>query len=115
MWTEPFDGNYVSITFGRRWHGKDDWNRLSNHYAVLAKQLGIHFPRNYRLGFGDEIRKTMDRIAQDLKNTLPTILDKVTLNDLTIVEAEKYGAHQLASLHYGKDFLLQLQISSFSD
>ena len=113
VWTEPFDGNYVSVKFGRLWHGKDDWYRLSNHYAVLAKQFRLRFPTNYKLGYGDEIPKTMDRIAQDLKKTLPTILKKVTLSDLTSVEAEEYGAQQLAELHYGPDFFRSVQISVF--
>lgn len=112
---DPADGNYAVATCGRLWRREGGWLCLSNNYSELAKRLGFDVPAIYRLGYGREIPATMKRILGDLGKTLPSILQKVTLEDLTGIEHERFGAEEIAIAHFGSGFLPHVEISAFPD
>jgi hypothetical protein len=112
---DPFDGNYAEVTGGRQWRAEDGWYCLSNHLCTLAKRLGLDFPRTYHpLGYGAGMQDAMERILADLKNVLPVVIERVTLADLVMIEAEEFGAHYYAVARYGRDYATRVRVSEFS-
>lgn len=100
---DPLDSNSASVTCGRQWRASTGWSALSNNYAAVAKRFGIDVPTYYRLGYGDEIPKTMENILGDLRATLPLILRRTSLEDLIAVENEEFGARRIAGAYAGQD------------
>lgn len=102
---DPLDGSGAGMSCGRSWNYTSDipelrqFERLSSEYHVLASRFGFEVPRNYELRVEDEANTDIQAILNDLKATLPTILRRVTLDDLIAVEQEKYGSqwhHELS-------------------
>lgn len=71
-------------------------------------------PTHYALGYDDQEQSSMDAIVDDLKSTLPTILSKVTLEDLEAVENEQ-GARSKAEGCFGPTYAQQVEVSCLSD
>ena len=101
----PLDGCSARMMCGRRWYyrtdipGLEQFYRWSNDYFVLAKRLGFELPKGYELDVTDVANTDLHEILNDLEATLPTILRRVTLDDLIAVEQEKYGSqwhHELS-------------------
>jgi len=80
---------------------------------VVAKRLGIDVPIHYSLGYGDEIPRTMERILDDLRSTLPVVMQRITLEDLIAVESEAFGARKIASGYVGPDNLGNVEVSDY--
>ena len=95
---EPLDGSDAGLMCGRSWNYTSDipelrrFERLSNKYHVLAKQFGFEMPERYELDVDDVDNIDMQAMLNDLKATLPTILERVTLEDLIAVEQEECGS-----------------------
>jgi len=112
---DPFDSNTASISCGRPWRWRKEGGRflLSNGYSALARRFGIELPPYYTLGYDDAIAKTIERMLSDLQRTLPTVIERTTLEDLIAVEHEQFGAHQSAAAHAGPDYLEQFEITDY--
>jgi len=95
---EPLDGSDAGLMCGRSWNYTSDipelrrFERFSNKYPVLAKRFGLEVPGRYKLDVDDVENTDMQGILDDLKATLPTILERVTLEDLISVEKEEHGS-----------------------
>lgn len=111
---EPGDSNTAAIFCGRQWLSDQRRLFLSNYYATLAKRLGMEVPTIYTLGYGEEVPITMEKILTDLKQTLPTVIEQVRLEDLISIEQEKFGAAQKAQMRFGPDYLECVEISRFA-
>lgn len=110
---EPGDCNSAMIFCGRKWSGQRGTLCLSNYYSVLAKRFGMDVPVTYKLGYGDEPHKTIEKIFDNLKKTLPKIQDKVTLSDIISIEEGATGAKNIAAGKIGPNFMEEVEISSF--
>ncbi len=94
---DPIDGASAGLSCGRRWQyaselpSVPDHDRLSNYYWVLAETFGFDLPRYYELSPGDESIRAIETMLDDLKATLPTVLERVTLEDLMEAENKQYG------------------------
>jgi hypothetical protein len=110
---DPLDSNSASVTCGRQWRVSTGWSVLSNRYAAVAKRLGIYVPIHYSLGYGDEIPRTMERILDDLRRTLPVVKRRTTLEDLIAVESEAFGARKKAARYFGPDNLGNVEVSDY--
>jgi hypothetical protein len=110
---DPLDSNSAGVACGRQWRASTGWSVLSNKYAVVAKRLGIDVPIHYSLGYGDEIPRTMERILDDLRSTLPVVMQRITLEDLIAVESEAFGARKIASGYVGPDNLGNVEVSDY--
>ena len=107
----PLDGSSAGIMCGRAWNYTSnnprlrEFRRLSHEYAVLAARFGFELPRFYPLDVSDEDNADLLRILDDLKASLPVVLERLTLRDLIAIEEEEYGSswqHQRSGL--GTDF-----------
>ena len=107
------DSNSAVINCGRQWLSNRGGFLLSNRYCALVRRLDIEVPEYYELGYGDEIYRTMERILEDLRKTLPIVLQRVTLEDLDAIEREQYGAHSHAAAHSGPLYLECFKISEY--
>jgi hypothetical protein len=110
---DPADSNSAIVAYGRQWRGGGGWSALSNRYAALVKRFGVDVPAYYDLGHGDEIAKTMQTILDDLKRTLPVVMQRTTLNDLVAVESEEFGARRTAAAYFGPHNLESVEVSAF--
>jgi len=110
---DPFDGNYAAFSCGREWRKGTKWTRLSNNLSALAKRFAFDMPRTYVLGYGPDIDRTAERMLADLQRVLPSILRRVTLEDLVAIENEEFGAQLAATRRYGSGFLDHEQPSEF--
>ena len=107
---DPLDGSDAGMLCGRSWNYTSDipelrqFERISNRYDVLAARFGLEVPECYKLDVDDEESTDMQLILNDLKATLPTILERVTLEDLIAVEQEEHGCqwHQEREQDYYK-------------
>ena len=94
---EPSDGHTATLTCGRKWtyatglaEPKESC-RLSNLYSVLAQQFELDVPAIYGFGPTDEALAVMERIVEDLRTTLPVVLERVTQGDLEAIERSIAG------------------------
>jgi hypothetical protein len=110
---EMGDSNSGGLWCGRQWKGPLGRYCLSNSYSILARRFGFDLPRSYTLGYGDDVKKAMERIVAELVRTLPTILEKVTLDDLEEIEGEEGGAQQIARGWAGPAYLAHVIVSEF--
>lgn len=96
----PLDGSDAGVMCGRSWNYTSDiprlqqFEHLSNDYSVLANRFGFEVPKSYELRVEDESNTDIQAILNDLKATLPTVLRRVTLDDLIAVEREKNGSQR---------------------
>lgn len=91
FWFVPNDGKFVSIRCGRRWscsHGTDD---LSGLYRDLAKRFGYSLPKTYSLDGSEKIEESLAAIDRDLAESLPSVLSKMTIDDIEAIERKRYG------------------------
>lgn len=104
---DPLDGRSAGILCGRKWRYArispelSGGERLSNSYYLLADRFGFELPRSYEVRPGDAAIRAIDVIADDLKATLPAVIDNVTLDDLVAIESEKFGC-QWIETQYGE-------------
>ncbi|HZF28345.1 MAG TPA: hypothetical protein VE907_04465 [Gammaproteobacteria bacterium] len=110
---DPADSNSAAISCGRQWRAKRGGSLLSNRYSSLAKRFGIDVPDYYELGYGDNIVKTMERMLDDLRETLPVVMERTTCEDLIAVESKKYGACHSAAAHAGEDYMKHYDIADY--
>ncbi|WP_157954174.1 hypothetical protein [Microbulbifer sp. A4B17] len=110
---ESGDSNSAMIFCGRKWSGQRGTLCFSNNYSVLAKRFEMDVPATYKLGYGDEPPKTMEKMFDDLKKTLPKIQDRVTLTDIMSIEEGTNGARNIAAGKLGLNFMEEVEISSF--
>ncbi len=107
---DPLDGSYAAMSCGRSWNYTSEipelrrFEHLSNEYHVLASRFGFEVTRSFELQVNDEANTDIQAILDDLKATLPTILRRVTLEDLIAVEQEKYGS-QWNHEHYQDEYM----------
>jgi hypothetical protein len=93
----PLDGCSARMMCGRRWNytsdipGLEQFERWSNDYFVLARRFGFDLPNGYQLDVDDVANTDLRKILDDLEQTLPTILERVTVDDLIAIEREKFG------------------------
>ena len=94
----PLDGGTAGIMCGRAWNYRSkipalrEFRRFSHHYDVLAAKFGFELPRAYPLDVNDEENADLLSILDDLQNSLPGILARLTLTDLIAIEREEHGA-----------------------
>lgn len=120
VYFDPADSNSVGINCGRKWHhlkigSLRDPYTLSGEYSALAKRFGIDLQSTFRLGYEEEVPQTMDKILHLLKETLPVIMERTTLQDLTSIEKEKFGAEEKAISLFGDDFENCIEISLYNE
>jgi hypothetical protein len=117
---DPLDGHSAHVRFGRRWrlnrpgpYRAQDVYVLSNHYAALARRIGFEFPPYYALTRGNQFLDDIERMLNDLKRTLPTILARATLNDFISIEVEQGGARKWAERSYGPSWSRLVEVEEF--
>ena len=114
---DPFESGSILVYFGRSLKvkvGKYNISELSNCYGVVAKRFGITVPNYYPLHYKEKISDSMQDVLHDLRETLPTVLSNVTLEDLIAVEKEQYGAQKLAEGYLGDQYLDHVEISELT-
>ena len=114
---DPADGRCISVFFGRflkAKYRKFNIGRLSNYYYVLARRFEITVPNYYPLRYGEEMSDSMQSVLHDLRETLPAVLSKVTLEDLIAVEKEQYGSQKVAEGYLGDQYLDLVEISELT-
>jgi len=110
---EPFDGNYVEVSFGREWRQSGQRLFLSSRYSALALHFGFHVPEYYSLGHGTQHQVVVEQVASDLRRSLPLVLARVTLSDLLTVESDSRGAATRAARMFGPDYSTVVSVSEF--
>lgn len=88
---EPYDGEFAVVQCGRRWRAANGWTCLSNQYSALALRFGLQVPRIFTWPNESAFSETLDGIVQCLKETLPIVLEKTTIEDLIAIENERAG------------------------
>ena len=92
---DPCENRSAIVTFGRRWVDPVGSTRLSNVYTKFATRYSIEVPKVYRLDHGDKLQDSVRSILDDLKMTLPAVLDSLNRSDLIQIENEKHGAARI--------------------
>jgi hypothetical protein len=108
---EPMDGNYAFVRFGRKWSFDSGAFSLSANLSVFAKKKSLEFPGTYTLGFDAERMRSLERIVGDLKVVLPSVLDRLILDDIEDAEDDVKGAKSKAKDRYGEEYLSRVSIS----
>src|SRR5690349_12667253 len=54
------DSNSAMVSCGRQWLDQRGGSLLSNSFSALARRIGTEAPHHYKLGYGDEIARTME-------------------------------------------------------
>lgn len=85
---EPHDGAAAGLTCGREWTPQQGAPFLSNVYAKLAQRFGLDVPVNYPIAEGEQPMVVVKKIVADLERSLPTVVSKISLHDLIVVENE---------------------------
>ena len=112
---ELLDSNSVLITFGRCWLDHQGSRMLSNTFRVFAKRFGKETPQHYKLGFDKEIPKTIERVLDDLRKTLPTVMEQLRPEDLIEIEGEGCGARKAAMNNWGPAYAEHFEISPYPE
>ena len=110
---EPGDSNSAGFFCGRQWCHQGLSLCMSHRFDVLAKRFDIDLPLDYKLGYVEEQKVTMQTMLADLKRGLPMIVKRVTLDDLLAIEREQYGAEDLACIRFGPTYRDHVEISAF--
>ena len=112
---EPYDGAAAWITFGREWTPREGAAFLSNAYSKLTRRFGLELPLEYPIANGELPIIVVEKIVTDLQRSLPHVLSKVSLNDLTAVEnQEPTGAAVISMKSFGESYAASVGISDFS-
>ena len=93
---EPADGHSAALSCGRLWTVDGRYYGLSGSYSDLAGAFGFELPSWYRLGVGDQVMITLNTMLQDLMDSLPIVLGKVSLADLDVLERAEKGIARAA-------------------
>jgi hypothetical protein len=109
---EAGDSNTAGFSCGRRWSAEQQLLFLSNQYSALAKRFGLETPLFYTLGYGEQIELTMKTMLADLRRTLPTVLQRVSMEDLLAVERDEFGAETKARMRFGAEYMQHVEISA---
>lgn len=112
---DPFDGGCATIRCGRKWHYAfktladpessevSSYHRLSNYYWALAAHFGFDLPRAYTFSSSEEAETAIDTLIDDLKATLPDILERATLADLEEIERGEFGQRCIEERQHRRD------------
>jgi hypothetical protein len=113
---EPSDGAAAWMSFGREWSPKGHGRFLSNAYSKLAQRLGFDLPLDYPIAKGEQPIIVVEKIVADLKRSLPSVLAKVSMNDLLAIENEEpHGAAAIVLRSLGTDYAASVDVSDFSE
>jgi hypothetical protein len=91
---ELVDGNYMTMTFGRKWFFNGKLVALSNSYHVFARHVGMDVPESYSLGYQEQLITPFRAAIADIERSWKRVL--AGLDDSVIDEAERsrFGALQ---------------------
>jgi hypothetical protein len=112
---EPHDGAAAWMSCGREWTPKGWAMFLSNGYSKLAQRFGLDLPVSYPIASGEQPIIVVEKIAADLKRSLPVIVSRVSLDDLVAIENEEpSGAAVNVIRSFGANYADSVEVSDFS-
>lgn len=89
---DPLDGAYAVIRCGRIWLVDEQFSVLSNDYYRLARRFGFELEPYYQAHDRAQWNDVMAMMLKDVLATAPTILERVTTEDLEAIEEMAMGA-----------------------
>lgn len=111
---DPHDSGCAWMACGREWTPKHGASYLSNKYAALARRFGFSVPRSYSTERREPPAVFVRQLVADLERTLPTIVARMSIEDLYAIEQEEpIGASLCTAKGYGANYLKDVSVSEF--